>query len=88
MMKKLVIVEVPEYDPERGLRTEWDDGFEIGVRVQDGEVVVTANPAGLRSLARHLLVLAQDAVPVGHHIHLDDSNSLEDGSVGLILEKG
>lgn len=81
------IIDVPEYDSDRGLRTEWDDGFEIAVRVDDGEVVISANPAGLRSLARHLLVLAQDATPAGHHLHLDESNSLEDGSAGLIIEK-
>lgn len=37
--------------------------------------------------ARHLLTLAQDSVPSGTHIHFDDLNSLEDGSIGLIIEK-
>ena len=39
------------------------------------------------SLARHLLVLAQEEAPSGCHIHLDEFNSLEDGSVELILDK-
>ena len=39
------------------------------------------------SLSRHLLTLAQDSVPSGTHIHFDDLNSLEDGSIGLIIEK-
>ena len=39
------------------------------------------------SLARHLLVLAQEEAPSGSHIHLDSFNSLEDGSVELILDK-
>jgi hypothetical protein len=81
------IIDVPEYSPDTGLRTEWDDDFEISVRVQDGQVILVANSAGLRSLARHLLVLAQDAVPQGHHMHFDDSSSLEDGSTELVIEK-
>ena len=39
-----------------------------------------ANESGLRSLAKHLLCLADTEVPVHYHIHLDESNSLEDGS--------
>lgn len=81
------IIDVPEYDPERGLRADWDDGFEIAIRTSNEAVVISANPAGLRSLARHLLVLAQDMTPSGQHFHLDESNSLEDGSVELIIEK-
>ncbi|MET8538035.1 hypothetical protein ABZV67_41565 [Streptomyces sp. NPDC005065] len=48
---------------------------------------VEANAAGLRTLAGHLLTLAQDGVPDGSHLHLEDSNGLEDGSVGLVLER-
>jgi hypothetical protein len=81
------IIDVPEYDAERGLRTDWDDGFEVSVRLEGDQVVVSGNAAGLRSLARDLLVLAQDSTPQGHHLHLDDSNSLEDGSIELVLEK-
>ena len=43
--------------------------------------------SGLRSLARLLLTLAQDGVPQHHHIHLDESNALEDGSATLIIER-
>jgi len=81
------IIEVPEFGGKNGSKVEWDDGFEISVRIDDDEVVILANPAGLRSLARHLLSLAQDGVPSGNHLHLDSSNSLEDGSVSLILER-
>lgn len=80
-------INVPEYDPKHGLRTEWDYGFTIEAQIQGGGVLIKANQAGLVSLARHLLTLAQEQVPVGHHIHLDDSNALEDGSCELILEK-
>ncbi|MEU3821691.1 hypothetical protein AB0E74_19040 [Streptomyces sp. NPDC030392] len=52
-----------------------------------GEVVIEANAAGLRTLAGHLLVLAGEGVTDGAHLHLDDGNGLEEGSVGLVLER-
>ncbi|MER5930784.1 hypothetical protein [Streptomyces sp. NPDC002054] len=65
----------------------WDADARIEVRDLGGEVVIEANAAGLRTLAGHLLVLAGDGVPDGSHLHLEDSNGLEDGSVGLVLER-
>ncbi|TDD44435.1 hypothetical protein E1263_40675 [Kribbella antibiotica] len=82
----LVSIEVPEYDVERGLTFEWDDGFVIEVDVSGTEVVVSANRAGLVSLARHLLVLAQDGVPSGHHVHLTADQEIE-SPVDLVLER-
>ena len=68
------------------MRVKWEDGFEIRVRVEGGCALVSANRAGLRSLAGILLSLAGEPEP-GAHIHLDTYNSLEDGSDELILEK-
>jgi hypothetical protein len=79
-------MEVPEYGRE-GLRMNWDDDFEIAVEVQHGAVRIAANPAGLHSLARQLLLLAQDGVPHGRHLHLDENSPLEPGSCSLILER-
>ena len=81
------IIDVPDYTLDHGLRTDWDEGFAIRVHSEGDTILIVANPAGLRSLARHLLVLAQQGVPSGHHIHLDSSNSLEDGSNELILQR-
>ena len=64
----------------------WEDGFTIATRIEDGAIVVLANAAGLRSLANHLLTLAEDEAK-GTHFHLDEFNSLEDHSVDLIVEK-
>ncbi len=66
---------------------KWEAGARIEVRDLGGEVVIEANAAGLRTLAGHLLVLADDGVPDGSHLHLEDSNGLEGGSVGLVLER-
>jgi hypothetical protein len=80
------VVDVPPYDPVKGLHLEWDDGFEIEVEIQGHEIVIGGNPAGLTSLARHLLTLAQTDAPVGAHVHLTANQELE-SNVDLILQK-
>ncbi|MFD9481054.1 hypothetical protein [Streptomyces nojiriensis] len=65
----------------------WEEDARIEVRNLGGEIVIEANAAGLRTLAGHLLVLAGEGVSDGSHLHLDDGNGLEDGSVGLVLER-
>lgn len=79
-------IEIIPYNSEKGIEFNWEYGFEINTSF-DKEILISANKAGLISLARHLLTLAQDSVPSGTHIHFDDLNSLEDGSIGLIIEK-
>lgn len=64
---------------------KWEDGFSIKVSAENSCAVISANREGLISLANHLLTLSQE--PAGGHIHLDSSNSLEDGSAELIIEK-
>ena len=67
------------------MRIEWVDGFRISVRADRNEVTVSANREGLLSLAAQLNVLAE-SLP-GEHIHYDETNSLEDGSTELIIER-
>ena len=82
-----MILEIPDYSPETGVVLKWEDDAEIKVSTMDGEVLIEANADGLTSLANHLLNLAQTAIPSGTHIHLDEYNSLEDGSSPLIITK-
>lgn len=82
-----VEIEVPDYSSEFGLKAKWESGFEIECKFQGDRVLIQANREGLLSLANHLINLAQDTVPQGRHFHFDESNSLEDGSVELIIEK-
>ena len=70
---------------ERGMRIWWEDGFEIRATVRDGEVTISANREGMVSLANILLDLAEERP--GAHVHLDEYNSLEDGSCELIIER-
>lgn len=85
-VKVIYQIEVPDYD-ENGIKTEWEYDFEITCSVFENAVNITANRAGLLSLAFHLLTLAQEDVPSGSHIHYDESNSLEDGSNEFVFIK-
>lgn len=66
------------------MRIQWEEGFEIRSVIHDGEVTISANRAGLLSLAGILTKLANESS--GAHVHLDEDNSLEDGSVPLVIE--
>jgi len=80
-------IEIPEYSPSNGIKYNWENGFDIEAKYDNGRIVLKANKAGLISLANHLLNLAQDKIPKNYHLHFDDSNSLEEGSTGLIIQK-
>lgn len=79
-------IEIP--DVEGALFLDWEPGFKISAKMgMENNVIISFNRAGLISMARHLLLLAQPAVTKGHHYHFDSTNSLEEGSVELIIEK-
>ena len=82
-----VEIELEDYSKEEGLKLKWEKGFNIKVEREGDEVLITANKAGLISLANHLLTLSQDEVLEGTHIHLDKYNSLEEDSLDVIIEK-
>ncbi|WP_335937482.1 Imm32 family immunity protein [Streptomyces sp. PTD5-9] len=81
-----VVIDVPESEAGEGLRFSWDEDFEIELDVGPAEVVIRGNRAGLTSLARHLLTLAQQGVHEGSHIHLTASQEIE-SEADLILER-
>ncbi len=80
-------ISVPQYSKDTGVSFEWESNFEIHTEAKDSCINIRANKEGLISLAKILLTLAGDEVPVGEHVHLDGYNSLEEGSVELILER-
>jgi hypothetical protein len=82
-----IIMELPDYNPENGIKYKWENGFKIKVVTNNNVVILNANKSGLISLANHLLNLAQDKIPAGHHLHFDEFNSLEEGSNELIIQK-
>jgi hypothetical protein len=80
-------INVPDYDISTGFKYQWEDGFRINLKEEDGIIVLTANKEGLLSLANHFLSLAQDNVPTRVHLHLDDMNALEVDSLEWVIEK-
>jgi hypothetical protein len=82
-----ITLKFKEYSRQTGAVGTWVDGYEIDVSVHDGEVLISANREGLLSLATHLVTLAQDGVPSGHHFHLDPGYGVEPDSNGLILQR-
>ncbi|MBR6553910.1 MAG: hypothetical protein IKT91_04815 [Clostridia bacterium] len=82
---KEIKINIPEYDD--AIELIWDDNFKIKTSIPYDKITIEANREGLLSLARHLLLLAQEEVPNGSHFHLDDFNSLENNSVELIIAK-
>lgn len=81
-------IEIADYDARSGIRLSWDDNAWIALDDLEGEaVLLRANPDGLRTLARHLLTMAQEDAPTGSHLHLDEHNGLETGSIELIIER-
>ena len=77
-------IEVIDYDDSIELTYE-PDAIITATHSEYGETVIQASRDGLITLAKMLLTLAQDSVPSGSHIHLDEYNFLEDGSSELIL---
>ena len=67
------------------MRVEWVDGFEIKAVAENGEIVISANRAGMLSLAKQFMALADGVA--GDHIHYDDQSSLEEGSTEMIIER-
>lgn len=82
---KEISLQIPEYN--NGIKCVWEPNVKIKTSAPFVALTIEANREGLILLARHLLHLAQDEVPSGAHLHLDEYNSLEDGSLELILSK-
>ncbi|WP_143466098.1 Imm32 family immunity protein [Kribbella sp. ALI-6-A] len=70
---------VPAYRREVGVVAPVEGGTVL-VRVVDGAVELSGDPAGLRDLARWCLSLSDSSAPDGSHIHLDP------GTVPLSLQ--
>ncbi|MGI5873386.1 MAG: Imm32 family immunity protein [Bacillota bacterium] len=68
------------------MNIEWVEGFTISVSAHNNnEVILSANKEGLLSLAGQLRALAEGAP--GDHIHYDEGNALEEGSLEMIIER-
>ncbi len=80
-------LDIEPYSPEAGLSLGYEIDFRIAVEVHDNRIIVAANTAGLVTLARALLTLAQDAVPLGNYFDFDGWSGLEAGSNSMSFIK-
>jgi phosphomannomutase len=80
-------IEIPQFSEDNGIKYKWEEGFQIETSIDNGIINIVANKDGLISLANHLLNLAQEVIPSGYHMHFDEYNSLEDGSVEMVVQK-
>jgi hypothetical protein len=72
----------------KNLSEVWENGCKVEAFYEDGNVTISANPEGLRSLAKLLLFIARDEHEEYYHFHFDKHSGLEDSSnVGLIFQK-
>ena len=67
------------------MHARWETGFTISTAVHECEIIISANREGMLSLSSIFADLAEGQP--GDHIHLDERNSLEDGSIELVIER-
>lgn len=84
---KNINVKIPEDDSQKGVQYSWENNFEIQTELGDDAIVIKVNKAGLKSLAYKLLTLSEVPDDKQVHLHYDDINSLEEGSIELIIER-
>lgn len=74
-------------DFSSGFHFKWESGFSIKINIIKDTVVIKANKAGLLSLANHLKHLSEDKFADGYYFDLDQHNSLEEGSINVVVIK-
>ncbi len=82
-----ISLNVPDFSHDTGLILNWEGNFKIKVSDITGSILIEGNTDGVVPLENHLLNLSQSPVSTGTHLHLDEHNSLEEGSLDLIIEK-
>lgn len=83
----IITIEIPDYNKDNGFKYKWEPGYIIETEMDGDTIIIKANKEGLMSLAAQLLSLANGEIPSGYHLHYDKSNSLEEESLDLIIEK-
>ena len=80
----IITLELPDYDG-RATDVIWEEEAEIHMDAEHGDVVISANRAGLTTLAKQMLYLRN--LPAGCHVHYDSLFLGKDTDRDLIIEK-
>ena len=80
---------IPKYNSSDGVEIVLEDDHDIECFFDNrfNEVVIRANAIGMFSFARILLQLAQDEVPEGETVHLDENIFSNNNAVRIVIKK-
>ena len=67
------------------MKLDWIPGYVIKAELSKDSVIIKANTEGLLSLSDHLKKIS--GMHEGFHLYLDETNSLENQSIGLTIVK-
>ena len=82
-----IAVDLPNYDGN-GLDVIWEEGSKYTISIGKGNVVITANKSGLISIAKQMLYMAYNDLPIGSHVHYDSFfTKISPDNIELIIEK-
>jgi hypothetical protein len=90
-MRKIELL-IPEANERWDSRFIWEPDYEITVQVDGKYAIIKGNSAGLISLAKFLIILAQDEAVPGDHRHFDagglgELGELDELSKSLIISR-
>jgi hypothetical protein len=86
-----VVVRIFEFPDDAAAVSNWDDDTRCALYVEEDSpptLHIVANVAGLRSLARHCLTLAQEGQEGGHLDYEADSGWFDSADFGLRISRG
>ena len=63
-----IIIDIPIYDGN-GIDVIWEDGAKYTINSNESGFVMSANRDGLISLAKQMLYMAYNDLPIGSHVH-------------------
>jgi hypothetical protein len=86
-MRMKVKIDIEPYDNGLSLKYRADAEITVYTEAETQTTVIRANADGWKTLAAACMTLAQENVPAGSHLHLDEWNFFEKGSREIILTR-
>lgn len=84
-----ITIEIDPYDPATGVLNRWQGGGRLNIKpVGKDYFAMEGDKVGFADLAQALLAMVHSGVPEGegHHIHVDSSPMLAEGSSGVVVQ--
>ena len=82
-----IVVDIPDYDGN-GIDVIWSDDSKFKIELGNNEVIISANQAGLISVAKQLLYMAYSDLNEGAHVHFDSFfTKMNPDDIELVIER-